>query len=520
MLWSLIKIVLFIAIIAALTIGAGHLTDMEGGMQIAVGDWELNLQPLQAVIGLGVLVVAIWLGLKLLGLLVAVVRFFAGDETALSRWWNRRAERRGYEALAEGLMALASGESRAAMAKAKKAETFLKRPELTNLITAQAAEMVGDARKAEETYKLLLKDERTRFVGVRGIMKQQLAKGDTDKAMKLAEKAFALKPRHEETQDVLLKLQAEHGDWTGARKTLGAKLKYGLLPRDVHRRRDAVLALGEAKSIVEEGKSVAAREAAIVANKLSPDLVPAAVMAAESYVIQDQKRQAQRVLAKAWSVQPHPDLAAAFAAIEPDESKEARLRRFQALTTKQVGHPENRMLQAELFVAAERFDDARKVMGNYAEEHPTKRSLMLMAAIERGDGSDEAVVNDWLSKALTASPGPQWICDVDGKSYAEWQPVTEGGFDTLSWREPSHVDQTKAAATGVLPLISADPEPAAVDPAPNGASEPAMTSDHPAPEAQAASDQTSDADEAGDSIANEDAPPAGDERASVEPARN
>ena len=52
---------------------------------------------------------------------------------------------------------------------------------------------------------------------MRGIMKQKLVEGDTDTAAKLAEKAFALKPRHEETQDVLLRLQADKGDWKGAR---------------------------------------------------------------------------------------------------------------------------------------------------------------------------------------------------------------------------------------------------------------------------------------------------------------
>ena len=88
---------------------------------------------------------------------------------------------------------------------------------------------MGDRKKAEDTYKKLLDDSQTRFVGVRGIMKQKLADGDTDTALKLAEKAYALKPKHEETQDVLLRLQAEKSDWVGARKTLNAKLKkYGL----------------------------------------------------------------------------------------------------------------------------------------------------------------------------------------------------------------------------------------------------------------------------------------------------
>ena len=55
--------------------------------------------------------------------------------------------------------------------------------------------------------------------------------------------------------------------------------------------------------------------AAIEANRLSPDLIPAAVMAAHSYIEQDQKKYATRVIKKAWDVSPHPDLAAAYAAV-------------------------------------------------------------------------------------------------------------------------------------------------------------------------------------------------------------
>jgi HemY protein len=40
------------------------------------------------------------------------LRFLNGDETAISRYFNRRAERKGFEALAEGMMALAAGEGR------------------------------------------------------------------------------------------------------------------------------------------------------------------------------------------------------------------------------------------------------------------------------------------------------------------------------------------------------------------------------------------------------------------------
>ena len=76
----------------------------------------------------------------------------------LSRYFDRNRERRGFEALSDGLMALASGDGRDAMAKAKKADRLLNRPDLTNLIVAQAAVANGDRQTAKATYKKLLKD--------------------------------------------------------------------------------------------------------------------------------------------------------------------------------------------------------------------------------------------------------------------------------------------------------------------------------------------------------------------------
>ena len=455
MLWSLFKIILFVTAIALLTLGAGYLLETDGGIRIAVGSMEFNLEPLQAVIAGVLLVVAIWLAIILLGLIIAFVRFVNGDETAISRYFDRSRERKGYEALAEGMIALASGEGSTAMSKASRAEKYLRRPELTNLLTAQAAEMSGDKRKADEVYKRLLKDERTQFVGVRGIMKHKLAEGDTETAMKLAQKAFALKPRHTETQDVLLGLQARHNDWSGARKTLGAKLKYGALPRDVHRRRDAVLALSEAKGVLHEGNDIKAREAAIEANRLSPDLVPAAVMAARTYIENGKARYATRVLVKAWSAQPHPDIAAAFAEIAPEETATERLKRFRALTKHRDGDPETRMLMTELNIAAEDYSEARKALGDLPDVLPSQRALTLLAAIERGEGADDQTVRALLARAVTAPRGPQWVCENCNHVHAAWAPVCDGckGFDTLAWKSAPETDNAMQGGAEMLPMI-------------------------------------------------------------------
>jgi len=68
-----------------------------------------------------------------------------------------------------------------------------------------------------------------------------------------------------------------------------------------------------------------------------------------------------------------------------------------------------------------------------------------------------------VGETVAAAPGPQWVCEVDGKAYPEWQPVTDGGFDTLAWKTAPTTESMSANAAGILPLIVGEA------PAPKGA---------------------------------------------------
>lgn len=461
MILSLLKILFFFAAVLAISLGAMHLSENGHMLRIEYAGTEYVLTPVKAVVALLVLMVAAWLVIKALGLCLAFLRFLAGDETAISRYFDRSRERKGYAALGEGMLAVASGEGKLAQDKAVKAAKYLDQPHLTNLLAAQAAEVVGDRAKAGQLYRQLLEDERTRFVGIRGLMQQKLDEGDTATALLLAQKAYALKPRHKQIQDQLLDLEMREHDWKGARKMLKEKRKQGELPQEVHIRRDAVLALQEASEVLARENSISAREAAISAAKASPDLIPAAVLAARGYVAQKDFRNASRILEKTWSVRPHPDVAAAYAEIVPDETPAARLKRFEKLIAKNPDNEESRLLRAELLLAAEDFPGARRALGDLAEKHPTVRTLSIMAAVERGEGAEDSVVRGWLARALTASRGPQWVCDKCHNVMATWAPTCDscGGFDTLTWREPTDGRAVIPAGAGaeMLPLLIGRP---------------------------------------------------------------
>ncbi|MDB9857738.1 heme biosynthesis protein HemY [Amylibacter sp.] len=455
MLLSLIRIVFFIALIVVAAFAGSYLIEAGGEVKLSFNGDEHRFTPIAGLIGLIVFMIAVWVVFKLFGLLVAVFHFFNGDETAVSRYFTRNRERKGYEALADGMVALAAGEGKTASQKAAKAERYLERPELTQLISAQAAEMSGDTKKAVQYYKSLLQNDRTRFVGVQGLMKQKLAEGDTDTALKLAEKAFALRPAHDATLETLFALQTEKQEWSGARKTIEAKVKANTLPRDVGRRRDAVLSLADARRLLDDGEIPAGKEAALQANTLSPDLIPAAVLAAEMHVLDNNKKAATKVLKKAWGSKPHPDLADAFAQIEPDETPAARLKRFNQLLRANSDNAESRMLQSELMLAAEDFPGARRAIGSLAEAEPTARSLAIMAAIAKGEGAEDIVVRGWLTKAIASSRGPQWICGSCNKIHTAWAPKCDNcaSFDAMDWKTPPQSDDL-AENTSMLPLMA------------------------------------------------------------------
>jgi len=448
MLWSVIKIILFVALIAAVTYGAGAIMDTGGSITMQFAGQEVSVTPIQAIVALVVLIFVLWLAQWLFGILIAIFKFFNGDETAISRYFGRNKEERGYKALADGMVALAAGESKEAIDKAAQAERLLQRPQLTNLINAQAAEASGDSKRALKYYKRLLQDDQTRFVGVQGLMKQKLIEGDTDTALALAEKAFALRPTHDDTMSALFDLQTEKSEWKGAQKTIEAKVRAGKLPKDVGRRREAILALADARQMLDAGDIDGGKTAAIAANKLSPDLIPAAVLAAEMYMLDENKRAASSALKKAWSANPHPELAAAFADIVPKEDSAARLKRFTALTRVGADQTETKLLTAELALADEDFPAARRAARELAENEPTVRSLTIMAAIEKGEGAGEKTVRAWLNKALNAPRGPQWVCESCSNIHAGWQPRCENcsTFDSLSWKTPPVGEQTASTA--------------------------------------------------------------------------
>ena len=459
MIWALIRIFLFIGLIGLITISASYVIESSNTILIQFAGVEIAIHPISALFGVFLFVLLIW-GIEwLIGICRAVFHFFNGDETAISRYFKKGREKRGYKALEDVLCALACGEGQIALEKAASAERYLNHPQITNLLNAQAANAAGDSKRAIKYNKRLLNNEKTRFVGLQGLLREKYHQGEHEVALKLAQKAHELRPKHDGTLNTLFALQTAQKDWQGAQKTVQAHIRAGHLKRDIGKRREAALALEEARTLLEQGDIQAGKAAAFKANKSAPALVPAAVLAAEMHMLYANKRAAAKILRNAWSANPHPDIPTAYAEIEPNETSAQRLKRFAPLLKLNPNHSETKLLHTELCISTEDFPQARRVLGDLAQQEPTQRPLTLMAAIERGSGADDKTVRAWLNKALMAPRGAQWVCESCKQIHQHWNAICHNcdGFDTLDWRDmPVEQGNTSPMLEFTAGLLTAD----------------------------------------------------------------
>ena len=103
MLISLFRLSLFLTIIMALAWGASYLASDQnkilGTTIIEISGFEYLISPVQLLILLGLIILGAWIFLKIVSLILAIFRFINGDETAVSRYFDRNRERKGFRAL-------------------------------------------------------------------------------------------------------------------------------------------------------------------------------------------------------------------------------------------------------------------------------------------------------------------------------------------------------------------------------------------------------------------------------------
>lgn len=360
--------------------------------------------------------------------------------------YRARRQRRGYEALSAGMIAAASGDAPGAGRHARRAESLLEDAGLTRLLRAQAARLGGDETAARRTYEEMADRPETALLGIRGLLEQAEAKGDKAEALQLAEKAFRLQPNAQGVAERLFDLQVAFGHWADADATIGQALRRKIMPAGDARRRRAAVLLARSGDAEDAGDTEVALAFAREAHQLDPERVAAAIRHAVLLGRDDKQRRAVKILEKAWSVRPHPEIAAAYAGLFESDDVLARVKRYQRLLSFRPDHVEGHVALAQAALDAKLWGEARAHLGHAAERGVTPRLCRLFADLEESEHGDLKAARQWLERAGTAPPDPVWVCEDCGATAGAWSARCDscGAFDSLEWRPPAQISQLPA----------------------------------------------------------------------------
>ncbi len=433
---SAITILLLLALGVA---GAMWLADLGGTVEIKVGE---------AWVGLGLPVAVL--------LLVAAFLLLHGVLSAigaLRRWPDRVRRRRalarrgdGDAAVTRTLIALAAGTADTARLEVRKARSLLGDTPQTLLLAAEAERLSGREAAAEEAFRALAGREDSRFLGLRGLLRQAMARGDWDAALALAKAAEAAQPGASWVREERAQLALRTRDWREA---------LALAPPETPR---AALALAAA-----EQEPDAARAAELERQAFQDDatFAPAALAHARRLRDGGSARRARGVLEEAWAAAPNPDLALPYLAEEADPL--LRVKAAEQLTRRNPAHPESRLLLARVALAAGLTGRARGALEALAQSGlADRRAWLMLAELEEAEHGEtpeaRAAQSRWLREAAAAKPEPRWRCGHCGTDQAAWAPVCNA-CDTvgrIAWSETP-----RAAAPGAARPVAADASRAA-----------------------------------------------------------
>jgi HemY protein len=443
----MIRAVLFLLVVAALSFGVAWLADRPGDVVIV---WQgLRIETSLMVLGGAVLV-----ALAVLAALGMLISFVLRSPTMVGRLRRDRRGARAYEAISNGLIAVGSGDAAAARLHSAAVNRIAPGEPLALFLAAQSAQLSGDRDAAENTFRTMASRADTKALGLHGLYVEAQRRSDLTSARAYAEEAARTAPALGWASRAAQEFRCAAGDWAGALAHL--ERTKGALDKNTYRRQRAVMLTAHAQSLEDTDRDQA-KAKALEAAKLAPDLVPAASTAGRMLAEGGELRKASRIVAKAWRANPHPDLAQTYADLRFGDAARDRLARVEALIKKTPGQIEGALAVARAALDAREFKKARAALAPYLTA-VTRRIALMMAALERAEHNDEGRAREWLARAFNAAPDPQWT--ADGHVSDRWQPVSPvtGRLDAFEWRVPL-TGSVAAPVIEPLPPIAPVPPP-------------------------------------------------------------
>ena len=352
----------------------------------------------------------------------------------------RKQEQRFRDSLDQltyAMTSLAVADHAGALRYARQAEKQLGEHPLLELVRAHVARRSDDMTNARLQLQKMMEYPTTRMLAA--IALSHLAHRDErlDEAVRLAQIAFDMQPKHKPSLHALFNLYLEKEDWESALLLLEKGRKQAHLTKKEAHHYEALLSWQQASVLTREGNAPGSALLIRQAFRCEPGFVPAAHEHAARLMAAGHRRRAVAVLKRAWRHFPHPSLADVFLDLYETASSSRLSKAVDSLTRSQPDHVESHLLRARTALKLTHWDQARSHITRALDVAQDARIYRLLAEIERRAGNEDAAMRA-MESASTSPADPCWICDACGKKSDRWEFYCGHchSSDSLHWKTP------------------------------------------------------------------------------------
>ena len=353
----MIRVVLFLLIVGALSFGVAWLADRPGDVMIT---WQgLRIETSLMVLGGAVLVL-----MAALALLWTLVSLALRSPTIVARMRRERRGVRAYEAISHGLIAVGSGDASAARLHSAAVNRIAAGEPLALLLAAQSAQLSGDRDAAESTFRTMASRADTKALGLHGLYVEAQRRNDLTSARAYAEEAARTAPALGWAGRAVQEFRCLAGDWAGALAHL--ERTKGTLSKDDYRRQRAVMLIARAHALEDTDREQPRRRRSKPPSSRQPwcrrrrpraACWPKAANCAKPRALSPRRGVPIRI--RIWR--------RAYADLRFGDAARDRLDRVEALVKEVPGHIEGALAVARAALDAREFEKARAALAPYLD---------------------------------------------------------------------------------------------------------------------------------------------------------
>jgi len=343
---------------------------------------------------------------------------------------------KGYDFFVESMIALFNKDNKTAINSARKMRGILKKDKSLNLLLQ--SEILKIEKKSDElndVYDLMIKNNKTKTLGYRGLMEQSLKQQDYHHAFIYGEKLFLLNPKIEKLYQTLLNVVAKTKNWNQL-INITDKAYSNKIIKKVEANENKSIALFEIAKIKMKSDGKEAINLIEKAISLKGNFSPYIKLYAQLLFESNNSTKAEKVLMKYWNQSPSDLLRSSITDVLK-ENKINEIEFIHRLISKNQNNEESKKLLIDFAIYFNNWGLARDNIKGLIGSSPSREVCLFMSEIELGEFNDIQKSEGWKLRGNNAGSDYYWVCKFTKNPQKNWSALSDSGhFNSLEWIQP------------------------------------------------------------------------------------